>query len=130
MTVPTPASKTTVDSELKDVVDVMDKMVPLKRGKCEGILPNYRGQLEDLLKAYCVYATIDDDSLCKVGYVAWDMSLDLEGRKLKSSQRSVLEARAFTGNICMGGYSHVTAVKITVHCIMYTIILSLLNSHQ
>jgi len=70
MTVPTPASTTTVDSEIKDVVEVMDKMVPLKRGKCEGSQPNYRGQLEDLLQAYYVYATIDDDSLYKVGYVA------------------------------------------------------------
>ena len=70
MTVPTPASSKTVESDLEDVVEVVDKMQPLKRGKCEGVLPDYCGLLEDLLQPYCVYAAIDKESLYKVGYVA------------------------------------------------------------
>ena len=57
-------------SDLEDVVEVMDKMQPLKRGKCEGVLPDYCGLLEDWLQPYCVYAAIDNESLYKVGYVA------------------------------------------------------------
>jgi len=70
MTVPTPASSKTVESDLEDVIEVMDKMQPLKRGKCEGFLPDYCGLLEDFLQPYCVYAAIDKESLYKVGYVA------------------------------------------------------------
>jgi len=34
--VPIPAFRKTVETDLEDVVEVMDKMLPLKQGKCEG----------------------------------------------------------------------------------------------
>ena len=85
MTVPTAADST--DTVNEDVVEVYSIVSPLTRGVCEGVLPDFRGQLKNALRVYSIYASIDVNSSYKLGYVG--------GRHEKKAQ--------VFSKVCVGG---------------------------
>ena len=88
MTVLTGADSSTANSDTaEEDVEVYSIVSPLTRGVCEGVLPDFRGQLKNALRVYSVYASIDLNSSYKLGYVG--------GRQEKNAQ--------VFSKMCVGG---------------------------